>query len=97
MSTNLINLPGHQERGTGAQQMVADNLAAELARRRISGRKASRDLGITQVYVARRVSGEVELGVSDLLMFANYLGIDPALLLRDHGGRPEDLNLQPKD
>ncbi len=81
VSTNVIEMPGANGRGSGTQQMVADNLNAELARRRISGRKASRDLGITQVYVARRVSGDVELSVSDLMMFSSYLGINPGVLL----------------
>ena len=81
MSTNLIELPGSRGRGEGTQQLVADNLAAELARKRISGRQAAKALGLTHVYVGRRVSGDVELSVSDLIMFASYLDVSPGVLL----------------
>ena len=81
MSTNVIALPGSGGKGDGTQQMVADNLAAELARKRISGRQAAKALGLTHVYVGRRVSGDVELSVSDLMMFAAFLDVSPGVLL----------------
>lgn len=81
MSTNVTALPGHGERANTPQQIVADNLAAELARKRLTGREAARALGLGHMYVARRVAGEVELGVSDLFAFAGLLGIDVSVLL----------------
>lgn len=60
-----------------------------------SGRSAAKDLGVTQMYVARRVSGDVELSVSDLVMFSNYLGLDPSVLLHAEGSPAP--NLRPTD
>ena len=90
MSTNLIELPGSGARGDGLQQVVADNLAAELARKRISGRSAARSLGLTQAYVARRVSGEIPLDVNDIFGFSALLGIDPGVLLKAEHPHPGD-------
>lgn len=56
-------------------QTVAANLAAELTRQRWSARKAALALGLTNVYVSRRVSGDVECSASDLAMFATFLDI----------------------
>src|SRR5690606_4207500 len=56
-------------------QLVAANLAAELTRARWSARKAALALGLTNVYVSRRVSGDVECSASDLAMFASFLAI----------------------
>jgi hypothetical protein len=55
--------------------LVAANLAAELTRQRWSGRKAAAALGLTNVYVSRRASGEVECSASDLAMFAEFLSV----------------------
>lgn len=70
------------DHGNEMSQIVADNLAAELARKRISGRDAAMRLGLSQPYVARRVSGATPLDVNDLFMFAGFLGIDPSVLLK---------------
>jgi transcriptional regulator with XRE-family HTH domain len=56
-------------------QIVAANLAAELTRQRWSARKAATALGLTNVYVSRRTSGDVELSASDLALFAGLLSI----------------------
>jgi transcriptional regulator with XRE-family HTH domain len=57
------------------RELVAANLSAELTRQRWSGRKAAAALGLTQPYVARRMSGDVELSASDIVMFASFLDI----------------------
>lgn len=87
------------------QQIVADNLAAEIARRRLTGRKLAIALGLGQMYVARRVSGQTALDVNDLALFSDYLGIDPSVLLKaesphqspdgGHESRLRDLNPGP--
>jgi len=86
MSTNLINLPGSSPRSNDPHQFVADNLAAELARRRISGRQAAKKLGLSQPYVARRVSGDIPLDVNDIFAFSRLLGINPEVLLTGGSG-----------
>lgn len=90
MSTNVVSLPGHGAASTAARQQVASNLAAELARKRMSGRDAAKALNMGQMYVSRRVSGDVEMSVSDLIQFANLLQIDPAVLLNGASPSPID-------
>lgn len=58
-----------------ANQLVADNLHAELRRQRWSDRKASVALGVTHTYVSRRTRGETPLSPADILMFAGLLEI----------------------
>ena len=93
MSINLVQLPGLASRSNEPHQLVADNLAAELARKRMSGRQAARALNLSQPYVARRVSGEIPLDVNDLFMFSKLLSIDPSVLLNaetPHPGNPSE-------
>ena len=54
MSTNVIELPGGHDRESGVRQQVADNLTAELARKRISGRDAAKALGLTEIWRAKQ-------------------------------------------
>ena len=95
MSINVIQLPGMGERGSEPHHAVADNLAAEMARKRVSGRSAAKALGLTQAYVARRVSGDTPLDVNDLMAFARLLGIDPAVLLRVSPGEVGPAGIEP--
>lgn len=82
MTSNVTPMRINDPRSAhGPHQVIADNLAAEMARKRISGRQASRELGVKQMYVARRVSGEVELSAIDLVAFARLLDIDVKVLL----------------
>lgn len=52
---------------------VAAAVRAELARRRVSGSELARRLEVSQAYVWRRLSGEVELSFSDLEQIANAI------------------------
>lgn len=64
-------------------KVVAENLSAELARRGMSDRDAARRLGLTNAYVSRRANGSVEMTVSDIDLFAGFLGIPVTRLLED--------------
>ncbi len=54
---------------------VAQNLTYLLESNRWSGRKAAIALGLTPMYVTRRMSGAVECSASDLAIFAGLLRV----------------------
>lgn len=55
--------------------LIADNVSAEMKRARWTGRAAAQALGLTQPYVHRRTSGEIEFSGSDLALFAGFLNV----------------------
>ena len=61
-------------------QRAARNLRGILAAERWSGRKAALALGLTPMYVTRRLKGDAELSFSDIAMFAGLLGVDEGAL-----------------
>lgn len=70
MTTANIN-PGTPD----IQQVVAANVRAELARERWSGRRAASALGMSPMYINRRLSGDTPMDVNDLAMFSRLLGV----------------------
>jgi transcriptional regulator with XRE-family HTH domain len=68
-------------------RLAAENLSAELARKGLSDREAANRLGLTNVYVSRRANGTVEMSVSDLDLFAGFLGIPMTRLLEDRDAK----------
>lgn len=60
---------------------TADSVRAELARRRISGRKLATDLGWKQATVARRLNGTYPFTIDELAAIAGYLGVPISALL----------------
>jgi transcriptional regulator with XRE-family HTH domain len=58
-----------------AHERVAGEVRAEMARRRISGRRVARELGWTVNYAHRRFSGETPLDVNDLAAIAAVLDV----------------------
>lgn len=70
------------------RHIVADNLRAEIARKRLSGRQVANSLGLGQMYIARRLSGDVELSASDIIAFSDLLGIDPGVLFEGTKNAP---------
>lgn len=67
-----------------ATRIAAGNARAEAARQKISGREIARRLDLPQMYVSRRLSGEVEFSESDLRRFAQVLNISAATLLGEN-------------
>lgn len=53
---------------------VAAEVRAELARQKISGRELARRIDRNQVWVARRLNGEVPITADELREFAFILG-----------------------
>ena len=54
---------------------VAGEVRAWLARRQISGRSAAQQLGMTEIYLNRRLRGIVPFNVIDLGALANLLDV----------------------
>ena len=60
------------------QEAIAEEVRAELARKRLSGVRAAKALGWTQNYIARRMIGAVPFDAVDLVALAELLGIPAA-------------------
>lgn len=56
-------------------QGVAAEVRAEMARQRISGRRAAMQLGWTQPYLSRRLTGEIPFNVAELSELAGLLEV----------------------
>lgn len=61
--------------------VTAGAVRAELARRRITGRKLAADLGWSKTTTARRLNGEYPLTVDELVAVAHYLDLPVTALL----------------
>ena len=72
--TTMIKNTAHAEERDLTNEIVAENLRHFMSAERWSGRRLAHELGLQPVYVQRRMSGEVELSVSDLKMFSDKLG-----------------------
>jgi transcriptional regulator with XRE-family HTH domain len=64
-----------------ANQRVAANLRAEVARQRISQTTLGERLGLSQAGVSRRLLGQVPIAVDELAAFAEVLGVQPETML----------------
>ncbi len=69
-----------------AHERVAAEIRAELARRRLSGRKVARQLGWTEPYLSRRLTGSVPFNVSDLIALAELLEVPVNTFFEFRGG-----------
>lgn len=58
-----------------AHIMVAEEVRAQLARKRRSARSVAVQLGWQQTYLARRVTGETPFTIDDLAALAGVLGV----------------------
>lgn len=67
---------------TTPSEAVAAEIRAELARRRIPQARLAALLGVSQVSVSRRLSGETPFDLNELVKVADFLGIDVADLLK---------------
>jgi transcriptional regulator with XRE-family HTH domain len=54
---------------------VADNVRAELARQRWSGRAAAKEVGWSTPYLQRRLGGDQPFDVADLLTLSRLLNV----------------------
>jgi transcriptional regulator with XRE-family HTH domain len=61
--------------GTPYTNAVAAEVRACLARRNMTANQAAKELGWTQPYISRRLSGQVVFNVRDLNALADLLGV----------------------
>lgn len=73
---------------TGLSDIVAANVRAEMARRKISQRALAEKAGISQPQIYRRLRGELAFDVDELGAIANALGIDVRALLPEPAEAP---------
>lgn len=82
-------------------QRAAKNLRAILSAERWSGRKAALALGLTPMYVTRRLNGDAELSFSDIEAFAGLLKMDGGrlytLLNREPDWEPQEASVTALD
>lgn len=62
------------ERTATLSEMVAEEIRALMARRKVSGRELSTKLGVSPSWISYRLSGKQPIDVNDLLRIANALG-----------------------
>ena len=62
------------ERTATLSEMVAEEIRALMARRKVSGRELSNKLGVSPSWISYRLSGKQPIDVNDLLRIANALG-----------------------
>lgn len=62
--------------------LVADNIRAELARRRILQSDLGELLGLTNQAMSRRLRGEVPFRDAELAKIAEHLGVEVSVLFR---------------
>lgn len=62
-------------------QLVAANIRAEMARKRIAQKTVAEELGITQQSVSLRLNGRVPIDVDELAVFARLLDVPMSALL----------------
>jgi len=73
-----MNTPSAGER---TRLAVAEEVRVLLTRRRLTGVKLAEMIGRSQVYVSRRLRGEVAFDADDLGLIADALNVEPVDLL----------------
>jgi transcriptional regulator with XRE-family HTH domain len=66
--------------GDRADQLVAGEIRAELARQRKSQAELAGQLGVSRPWLSRRLSGETPLSIGDVVVIAGTLGVSIAAL-----------------
>jgi transcriptional regulator with XRE-family HTH domain len=67
-------------------QDVAGEVRAWLARRQRSGRSAALELGWTEIYMSRRLTGKTPFSVTDLAALAELLEVPVTIFFEPPGG-----------
>jgi transcriptional regulator with XRE-family HTH domain len=88
--------PCTEEKFVTTYEAIAGEVRAELARQKLSGVRVARQLGWTQNYISRRLSGTVPFDVADLQAIADLLEVSvteffqvPTVDVRRPGSCPE--------
>jgi transcriptional regulator with XRE-family HTH domain len=78
-------------------EVVAGEVRAWLARRQISGRAAAAELGMTEIYLNRRLRGAVPFNVIDLGAIADLLGVPVTVFFEEPEPAMRYLDTNQKD
>lgn len=76
------------DRGGQADQLVAGEIRAELARQRMTQADLATQLGVSRPWLSRRLSGETPLSVGDMVVIAEALDVPVATLTAPVDERP---------
>lgn len=71
---------------------VASNIRAELARMDLNQAQAATAMGVSEMWVSRRVKGGVKLDPNDIVLFARLLRLSPGELFIDRRPRNTPVN-----
>ena len=63
------------EGGDSLQELIAEEVRAQLGRARMSARQLAGQLGMSPMYVSRRLSGQIPFTVADLEEIARILRV----------------------
>jgi len=63
------------------REIVASNLRALMARRRVTATHMAKELGVSQPSMSRRLNGQQALDVEELVWLADYFEVPVATLL----------------
>lgn len=69
--------------GSNTQQAIAGAVRAAMARRKCSQKTLRTQIGWSVSFLGRRVAGDVDFSVSELITVARALGVDPADLINN--------------
>lgn len=60
------------------QEHVAQEIRAEMGRKRATGAELARRLGVSEAYISRRLADDGAITLQDLERLADALGVRPA-------------------
>lgn len=67
--------PAAQSEGSPVHEVIAEEMRVLFARRLLTPAKVARELGWTDNYISRRLTGKVPFDVNDLAALARLLGV----------------------
>ena len=80
--TAALPLPESQPSEPSLSQLLAEEIRAQLARRRSSTNRMAKALGWTQSYASRRMNGIAPFDMNDIERIASYLSMSVVDLVR---------------
>jgi hypothetical protein len=70
------------------QELVAEEIRALMARKRVKQVDIARVLNVSQSQVSQRLNCNIDISVDELGLLADYFGVSPAALLGYAAGSP---------
>lgn len=77
------------EQADKMRTIIATNFSDILAENRWTRRSAAEALGLTHTYVNSRATGAVEMSGSDIVLFADFLGVPVSEFFMTHRPKPK--------